>query len=95
MENNETNKEKIIEAVEKTKIEDKTLLVIKSHPSLNTNKDGIEVNEGYDFETDGALPEVAHGVAMFAVELEKNGYGKDSGAYFVYLIGEYFRKAKI
>ena len=70
----------------------KTLLVIKSKPVLSAKKKGVELNEGYDFEVDGAIPEIADAIAKFAVELPKNGFGENSGSYFITLIGEYYKR---
>lgn len=70
----------------------KTLLVIKSKPVLSAKKKGVELNEGYDFEVDGAIPEIADAIAKFAVELPKNGFGENSGSYFITLISEYYKR---
>ena len=70
----------------------KTLLVIKSKPVLSAKKKGVELNEGYDFEVDGAIAEIADAIAKFAVELPKNGFGENSGSYFITLISEYYKR---
>lgn len=73
-------------------IKPKTLLVIQSKPVLSAKKKGVELNEGYDFSVDGAIPEIADAIAKFALELPKNGFGPDSGSYFITLVGEYYKK---
>lgn len=72
----------------------KTLIVIKSRPKLEVadNDEGMELNEGYEFEVDGALPEIADGIAKLAAALEDNGFGENSGNYFIQLINEYYKK---
>lgn len=70
----------------------KPLLVIKTKPILKATKKGAELNDGYDFEVNGAIPELADGIAKFAKELEPNGFGKGSGKYFVALITQYFEQ---
>lgn len=72
----------------------KTLIVIKSRPKLTVddNDEGMELNEGYEFEVDGALPEIADGIAKMAFALEENGFGENSGGYFISLINEYYKK---
>ena len=70
----------------------KTILTIKTRPNLKATKKGAELNDGYDFEVNGALPEIADGIAKFARELPKNGFGKGSDGYFITLINEYFKK---
>lgn len=93
-----------MEQVEKEKLEKifsednqftaKTLLVIKSRPKLSVAEDdsGMELNDGYEFEVDGAVPEIADAIAKFAKELPKNGFGEKSDRYFITLISEYFSK---
>ena len=72
----------------------KTILVIKSKPKLSVsdNDEGVELNDGYEFEVNGAIPEIADGIAKMAVELEPNGFGEKSGAYFIQLINEYYHR---
>lgn len=79
---------------EDNQLKAKTILVIKSRPKLSVsdNDDGMELNEGYEFEVDGAIPEIADSIAKLAIEMEPNGFGENSGSYFINLIGEYFRK---
>lgn len=81
---------------EDNQFEAKTILVIKSRPKLSVSDDdtGMELNDGYEFEVDAAVPEVADGIAKFAAELPKNGFGEDSDRYFISLIGQYFDKLK-
>lgn len=79
---------------EDNKLRAKTLLVIKSRPKLSVsdNDDGMELNEGYEFDVDGAIPEIADGIAKLAIEMEPNGFGENSGSYFINLISEYYKK---
>lgn len=79
---------------EDNKLTAKTILVIQSRPKLSVSDDdsGMELNEGYEFEVNAALPELADGIAKLAYELEPNGFGEGSGGYFISLINEYFRK---
>lgn len=72
----------------------KTLLIIKSRPKLTVSEDdsGMELNDGYEFEVNGAIPEIADGIAKFAIALEQNDFGKNSSTYFIKLINEYFNK---
>lgn len=72
----------------------RTLLVIHVQEKLSVDKKGLELNEGYQFEVDGALPELADGIAKMALELEKNGFGERSGEYFLSLINEYYKRLK-
>ena len=60
---------------EDNQLKAKTLLVIKSRPKLSVAEDdsGMELNDGYEFEVNGAIPEVADGIAKFAKELSRKG----------------------
>ena len=79
---------------EDNQLKARTLLVIKSRPKLTVADDdsGMELNDGYEFEVDGAFPEIADAIAKFAKELPNNGFGETSDRYFISLIGEYFNK---
>lgn len=72
----------------------KTLLTIKTRLKLSVSEDetGIELNDGYDYNVNGSIAELADALAKFAKELPKNGFGEKSDTYFVTLIGEYFNK---
>lgn len=89
-------KEIVNEFVKDNQLEAKTILVIKARPKLSVAEDdsGIELNDGYEFEVDAAVPEIADGIAKLAAELPKNGFGETSDRYFISLIGEYFNKLK-
>jgi len=79
---------------EDNQLQAKTILVIKTGPKLVVSDDdsGMELNDGYEFEVNGALPEIAESIAKMAIELDNNGFGKGSGEMFVNLIKEYFNK---
>ena len=89
--------EELIKAfTEENGLKAKTLLTIKSKPSFSVNEEetGLELNDGYEFEVDGAVPEIADAIAKFAIELPNNGFGEDSDTYFITLISQYFEKLK-
>lgn len=73
---------------------EKTILVIKTKITPKIVDDGIELNDGYNFEVNGALPEIADGIAKMAKELPANGFGEGSDKYFITLIQQYFDKVK-
>lgn len=80
---------------EDNKLEAKTILVIKSRPKLSVDEesdDGLELNEGYEFEVNAALPELADAIAKFAIELPKNDFGEGSDTFFLSMITEYYKK---
>lgn len=79
---------------EDNQLQAKTILFIKSRPRLTVSDDdeGMELNDGYEFEVNGALPEIADSIAKLAFELDNQGFGEGSGEMFVSLILEYFKK---
>lgn len=90
-------KKQEVEELQKTIIENdsfkvKNLLIIKTKLELDAKKKGAELNLGYQYEVDGAIPEIADAIAKFAKELPKNNMGKDSDSYFITLINEYYKK---
>ena len=92
-----TKKEKeqlqqIFDAASEDTLKAKTILVIKSKPILKIENKGASLNDGYEFEVNGALPEIADGIAKFAKELPNQGCGEGSDRYFINLIGQYFDK---
>ena len=81
---------------EDNKLKEKTILVIESRPKLTVSDDeeGVELNDGYEFKVNGALPEIADSIAKLAFELPKNGFGEKSDLYFIQLIHQYFDNLK-
>jgi len=76
------------------KIEPKTILTIKTFPHLDETDEGILLNDGYAFDVNGALPEIADGIVKFALELPANDFGEGSDKFFIQLINEFYNKAK-
>lgn len=83
---------KDIEIIANENMKPKTILVIKTKPTLKSTTKGMFLNDGYEFEVNGAIPEIADGIAKFAKELPKNGFGKGSDSYFITMINQYFSK---
>lgn len=86
------DKKKIAELLNSEEFKGRTILTIKTKPVTKVVHKGVEVNEGYEYELDGALPELAFGIANFAKELPNNGYGEGSDKEFIKLINLYFTK---
>jgi len=84
----------VIETIANQAMRSKTILSIRTKPIMKKSKKGLTLNDGYEFDVDGALPEIADGIAKFAKELPKNGFGEASDTYFITLIQEYFKKLK-
>ena len=83
---------KVIEEIANVSMEPKTILTIKTKPNFKAKDKGLYLNDGYEFDVNGAIPEIADGIAKFAKELPKNGFGENSDSYFITLINEYFKK---
>lgn len=73
----------------------KTILVVKALEKLTPEENGVELNEGYEYETNGAIPQIADGIAKMAIEMDKlPDMGQNAGGAFVSLIVEYYTKLK-
>ena len=84
--------QKAVDAASEETLVSKTILVIKTRPILKVENKGATLNDGYYFEVNAAIPEIADGIAKFAKELPNQGCGKGSDRYFINLIGQYFDK---
>lgn len=93
---NEEGREKLDKMIEEAQVDGKLLFSVRTRPVLAVSEDekGVNINDGYDYTVDGAIPEIADAIAKFAVELPKNGFGEKSDSYFIVLIQEYFNKLK-
>ena len=80
------------EVINKNKERSSELLIIKRVETLDPTNEGLELNQGYTFAVDGPLPEVADGIAKMAQELDRmDGMDKNSGAYFIELICQFYK----
>lgn len=69
----------------------KTILNIKVVEKLEPEEEGIELNEGYEYEIEGSLPQLADGFAKMLLELDKDKtMGDRAGAAFLTLIQQYY-----
>lgn len=70
-----------------------TILKIDVIEQLTPDEKGVELNEGYEFEVNGALPQLADGIAKMAYEMDKDQeFGTKGGGAFLALIAEYYKK---
>lgn len=93
LEENNMNKEEL----EKSSIKLTEILKIERKRDLSVTKDeqGMELNEGYEYTVNGAIPEIADSIAKLAIEMDKmTDLGEKAGGYFLVLIGEYYNKNK-
>lgn len=87
-------KKEQINKVLEDNIKGNTILVVKRKPKLNVSKNGnnVELNEGYEYDVNSSIPEIADSIAKFAKELPHQGMGVGSDKYFLDLINQYFGK---
>ena len=90
---NETTIEELknMEPVDRTK----TILTINVIEKLTAEEDGIDLNEGYEYEINGSLPQLADGIAKMLIEMDKQeDMGENAGGAFLNLIQQYYLKAQ-
>jgi len=72
-----------------------TILKIEAIEILNPEEKGVTLNEGYTFEVDGALPQLADGIAKMALEMDRDtSFGINGGSAFLTLIDQFYNKLK-
>ena len=89
-------KEKLEQLIKDTESSGETILEIITRPKVQITEDetGVEINEGYDFKVNGAIPQLADAIAKLAIELPKNGLGENSDTGFIVYINQFFDKLK-
>jgi len=69
----------------------KVILKVEAIEGLVNTDEGMELNEGYRFEINGSIPEVADGIAKMAAEMDMEPtFGDNGGGAFVALIVQYY-----
>lgn len=73
----------------------KTILQIKAINAIDTQEDGVYLNEGYEFEVHGAIPQLADALAKMFIEMNKDPeFGDNGGDNFITLLTQYYQRAK-
>lgn len=76
-------------------INKRLILQIFAKDSVNNTEEGLELNNGYEFNVDSTLPEVADGLSKMAIELDKDkSLGENAGSYFLKLVLDFYNKNK-
>ena len=90
------NKVDIVKATEVFNKEQEAIniFVVGRKPIIDASKKGILLNDGYTYDVNGSIPEIADAIAKFAIELPKNGFGEQSDTMFIQLIRNYYDKIK-
>lgn len=71
------------------------ILEVKAIEKLDPTEEGMELNEGYQYEVNGSIPQLADGIAKMALEMDKDqNLGKSAGGAFLELVAQYYRKLK-
>ena len=84
--------------INKAAVRTHDILVIKARRSFDVKPDDtskVELNEGYEFVVNAAVPEIADGIAKMAIEMDKmKDLGEDAGMMFLTLCAEFYKKLK-
>lgn len=73
----------------------KRICEIDSIENLSPTKEGVELNEGYDYSINGSIPQLADSIAKLAIEFDKNqDMGEKAGEMFITLIVHYYEQSK-
>ena len=90
------NKVDIVKATEVFNKEQEAIniFVVGRKPIIDASKKGILLNDGYTYDVNGSIPEIADAIAKFAIELPNNGFGEQSDTMFIQLIRNYYDKIK-
>ena len=71
------------------------ILEIEAIEKLTPENEGVELNEGYNYNVQGAIPQIADAIAKMANELDNfPDMGINAGGAFISLIVEYYKKVK-
>ena len=69
------------------------ILTINTIEILTANEEGVELNEGYTFDVNGSIPQLADGIAKMAIEMDKDiEMGERGGGAFIALIMQYYER---
>lgn len=73
----------------------KRILEIDTLENLEPEKEGMALNEGYEYTVDGAIPQLADALAKMAIEMDKDlSLGEAAGGMFITLIAQFYEKLK-
>jgi len=69
-----------------------TILTIEALEQLTPGEEGVELNEGYQYEVKGSIPQLADAIAKLAHEMDKDkDMGTKGGGAFLALIAQYYK----
>lgn len=83
------------ELLEHTKPVDrnKLILQVEAKETLIPGNEGVFLNEGYSYELDGSIPQIADSIAKLAIQLDLDTtLGDNAGQMFINLIEQYYIK---
>ena len=73
----------------------KLILEVRAIEKLDPTEEGMELNEGYQYEVNGSIPQLADGIAKMALEMDKDeNLGEAAGGAFLELVNQYYQKLK-
>ena len=69
------------------------VLNIKVIEKLTPDDEGVNLNEGYEYDVNGTIPQLADGIAKMAIEMDKQpDLGDKAGGAFLALVEQYYLK---
>ena len=72
----------------------KEVLTIKAREVLKPNEDGYYLEDGYTYDINCALPELAIAFSVMLTEMDKDtDFGDKTGAMLLFLINENYKNA--
>ena len=73
----------------------KLILEVRAIEKLDPTEEGMELNEGYQYEVNGSIPQLADSIAKMAIEMDKSkDLGEAAGGAFLELVNQYYQKLK-
>jgi hypothetical protein len=73
----------------------KRILEIDTLETLIPKEEGMELNEGYVYQVEGSIPQLADAIAKLAIEMDKSpDLGEQGGGSFIALISQFYEKLK-
>ena len=87
-------KEVVQEELDKVVPKEEVLLVIRKTTKPETADEGVTIAEGYHYDINSTVAELAYAIAGLAKEMPNNDMGEGSDELFVTMIKEYLAKMK-
>ena len=87
-------KEVVQKELDTIETKEEVLLCIRKMTRPETVDEGVTIKEGYKFDINSTVAELAFGIACLAKEMPNNDMGEGSDELFVTMIKEYLSRLK-